>query len=266
MSFPGVEAKENTQKIYPDSVYKWERFSINVGGFAAGLNSDLSFGSTQLGLGLNINLEDALGLKVNSLVLRSEVEYTFGNRFRHSGRFSYYGFFRNSKKVLESELEIGDVTFPVGTNVQSQFNMEIFKLDYAYAIYLDERVKLNATFGFFVMPINFFASAADVQRVATAFVAPLPVIGLRTNFAVTPKFYIMQNIELLYIEIGTFTGSMTDINLRAEYKPWDHFGFGAGLNSYRLSITKTKADSSLDFVGSIKTGYTGFLLYAKYFF
>lgn len=266
LSLSSAEAKEQTAKTYADSLYRWERFSVNVGGFIAGLNSDINLGSKQLGLGVSINLEDALGLKTNSLVLRSEVEYAFGKSLRHSGRFSYYGFLRSANKTLESGLEIGDTIFPIGTRLESKFNMEIFKLDYAYAFYMDSRVKISGTFGFFVMPITFSAAADDSKGTSTAFVAPLPVIGFRTNFAVTPKFYLMQNIEVLYLQIGDFKGSMTDVNMRAEYKPASHFGFGVGLNSYQLNLTKSNPDSYLDFAGNIKTGYVGFLLFAKYFF
>lgn len=266
LTLSSIEAKEQSAKTYADSLYRWERFSVNFGGFVVGLSSDINLGSKQLGLGVSVNLEDALGLKTNSLVLRSEVEYAFGKSLRHSGRFSYYGFLRSSNKTLDSGLEIGDTIFPVGTRLESKFNMEIFKLDYAYAFYMDSRVKLSGTFGFFVMPITFSAAADDSKGTSTAFVAPLPVIGLRTNFAVTPKFYIMQNLEVLYLTIGNFKGSMTDINIRAEYKPWNHFGFGLGLNSYQLNLTMSKPNSYLDFAGNIKTGYTGVLLFAKYFF
>jgi hypothetical protein len=57
-----------------------------------------------------------------------------------------------------------------------------------------------------------------------------------------------------------------DFNIRCEYKPWDHIGFGLGLNAYRLNISAYKEDGSfLDFNGSVKTGYTGLLFYGKYY-
>lgn len=262
----GGFAKATSENHAADSLYKWERFSVNFGVFVAGLSSDLSLGSKDLGLGLNINLEDALGLETSSFVARGEVEYTFGKSLRHTGRFSYYGFLRNSRKVLEKTIEIGGIEFDAGTDVQSKYNMEIFKLDYAYALYTDKRVKINSTIGFFVMPINFQVSAGEQKGTSAIFIAPLPVLGLRTNFAVTPKFHLMQNIEVFYLKVGSFSGSMVDVNIRAEYNLWEHFGVGLGVNNFQLSVTKKKADSVIDFEGSIKTGYTGLLLYVKYFF
>lgn len=255
---------------YPtDSVvtkYKWDRFSVNFGGFVSGLNSDINLGSQQLGLGVSINLENALGLETNSLVLRGEAEYAFGKTLRHSTRLSYYGFLRSATKVLADSLQIGDVVFSEGTILRSKFNLEIFKVDYAYALYMDERVKINATIGFFVMPLTFSVKADDDKNTAAKFTAPLPAIGFRTYYAVTPRFYITQNFEMLYMKIGSFTGSMVDVNFKAEYKPWNHFGVGAGINTFKLSVIKTGPDTYLDFEGSVKTGYTGLLFYAKYFF
>lgn len=257
--------KEHTDSLKQDE-YKWERFSINFGGFLSGLNSDIVIGSDQLGLGVTLNLENALGLESSSTVIRSEVEYAIGKKMRHSTRFTYYGFYRGAQKTLVEDLELGDKTFLKGTTLASQFNFEIFKFDYAYAIFMDERVKINATIGFFFLPLSFSSSAEDNRRTAFSFTAPLPAIGFRTYFAVTPRLYIIQNIELLYLSVGAFTGSMTDLNLKAEYKPWNHFGVGLGLNSYRLSFAQTKPDTYLDFAGSIKTGYTGLMFYVKYFF
>ncbi len=256
----------NTQTDTVKSPFKWERFSVNFGGFLSGLSSDINLGSKQLGVGVSINLENALGLETNSTVLRSEVDYVWGKSLRHSSRFTYYGFYRSAEKVLTEDLEIGDEIYYSGTKLTSKFNLEIFKFDYAYALFMDERIKLNATLGLFFLPISFSTSADENSQTAFSVTAPLPAIGFRTYYAVTPKFYIIQNLELFYMSVGSFTGSMTDLSLKAEYMPWNHFGLGAGLNSYRLEITKTGPDTYLDFEGTIQTGYTGLMFYVKYFF
>lgn len=261
-----ANAQTKNKSFVPDSEYRWERFSVSFGGFLSGLSSDLNIGSKQLGVGVNINLENALGLETNSTVLRSEAEYWFGKTRRHAARFAYYGFYRKAQKQLTDDLQIGDVTFTSGTTLASSFDLEVFKFDYAYAIYMDERVKLNATLGFFFLPLSFSASADENENTAFSFTAPLPALGFRTTFAVTPNIYIIQNIEVLYLSVGSYTGSMTDLNIKAEYTPWNHFGVGLGLNSYKLNFTKTAPDTYLDFVGTIKTGYTGLMFYVKYFF
>ena len=117
------------------------------------------------------------------------------------------------------------------------------------------------------MPIRFSTSALGLSEEAMYFVAPLPVLGFRTNFAITPKFLLKQSIEVLYLEISSFRGKILDFNARIEYNPWKNFGFGLGINSFRLNITGYKENNGLnDFKGSVKTGYTGLLFYGKFNF
>ncbi len=258
----------NITQIESDSLeYPKERFSVNLGGFVAGLKSDIIIGSKQIGLGLALNLEEALGLESSIWVLRGEAEYNFGKRRRSLARFGYFGYFRVARKVLESELEIGDEIYPIGTELNSQFNFQIFKGTYDYAFYLDKRVRLCVSLGLFIMPINFSTSAMDQAEVNADFIAPLPVLGISTDFAITPKIHLKQSIEFFYLEFSNFKGVLTDLNVRVEYNPWRHFGFGFGLDTYDLNITVAKdSNIDLDFVGSVETSFTGLLFYGKYYF
>lgn len=260
-----AENKNNVTKS-DTSDYSWERFSINLGGFLTSLNSDIQLGSQKVGLGVIINVEDALGLKTASNVLRSEMLYNFGKRRRSTAGLEYFGLFRSSSKVLETSIEIGDQIFPIGTEVNSRYNLQIFKGTYSYSFYQDERVKLDASIGLFVMPTAFSINAKELSEKATDFVAPLPVLGIATIFAVTPKLYLEQSVDFLYLKISNFKGVITDVNFRFEYNAWKHFGFGAGLNTFRLDIEAyDDKDNFFDFKGNLKTGYRGLLFYVKYY-
>ena len=61
-----VVAAEEGEKAKP-----WERFSLNVGGFIATVNSDFRFGTKSAGL--DISPEDALGLDSSIFVFRADV-------------------------------------------------------------------------------------------------------------------------------------------------------------------------------------------------
>ena len=108
-------------------IYPQERFYVSFGGFLTSLKSDVILGSQQVGLGVALNLEDAFGLDASSLVIRSEAGYHFGKRRRSLARFGYFAYFRNATKVIESEIEIDDKIYPIGTEINSKSDFQIFK-------------------------------------------------------------------------------------------------------------------------------------------
>ncbi len=263
-----TQAQENPAFAKSDSSgYSWDRFSVNIGAFLTGLNNDLSIASQQVGLGVNINLEDALGLKRTSMVFRGDLEYNYGKRRRHSLRIGYFGMFRDAYKVLEADLEIGDVVYPAGTEINSSFDFQIFRALYDYSFYLDERIRLGFSIGLYIMPMSFSIESSYSVNESAAFVAPLPVLGFRTAFRITPKLMLKQNIEVLYLSFSDFRGSIVDSNFGLEYQLWKHFGLGLGYNAFRYSVAAYDENTPLgSFKGTATSSFTGLLLYGVYSF
>ncbi len=244
---------------------QWDRFSVSVGGFFATYNSGIVFASQQLGLGVVIDIEDALGLESSQLALRGNVNYAFGKTLKHSASVGYFSIFRNSKKTLESDLDLGGVLFPEGTEIKSSFDLTILRAKYEYLFYKDDRVLLGASFGLFIMPIGLKVNALNSQEKITQFTAPLPLLGVRTDFKISDKIYLKQSVEVLYISFTNFTGSLLDLNIAVEHKTFDHVAFGLGFNSNRFNFKVRNPDSNLDFFGNINLEYTGVLFYGKYY-
>jgi hypothetical protein len=260
-------AQESHTKVERDSLhYQWDRFSVSLGGFLTTISSDLSLLGGEMGVGLSVNLEKALGLSSSTLVLRGDSEYNFGSRRRSHVRFGYFFLLRNSVKTLENEIEIGDEVYPIGTDVSSRMDLHIIRAMYDYSIYRDRRVTLGLSGGLYILPMSYSIGVDDIIDEADAFVLPLPVIGFRSAFFVTPKFIIKQNWELLYVKIPNFQGDISDLNVLLEYHPFNHLGIGLGFNAFRFSMTATEEWKAREFAGTYKTGFTGLLLYGMYYF
>ena len=161
---------------------------------------------------------------------------------------------------------IDDITYPIGTDLSSVFNLSIIRLKYDYAFYQDERVSIGASFGLFIMPLNLSVQADNSQEHVTKFVAPLPLLGLRTDFHIAQKFYLRQNVEFLYLSFTDFSGGILDLSVLLEHKTFKNVAFGFGVNSNRLNISLRNAESSIEFFGDIRMDYTGLILYGRYFF
>ena len=61
-----AQEKDSLQNNEP--IETWGRFTVNLGGFIAGVNTGVRFGNEQLGLGIDIKLEEALGMQASNFV------------------------------------------------------------------------------------------------------------------------------------------------------------------------------------------------------
>lgn len=246
--------------------YRWERFSVSLGGFLTSMNSNISIAGQEMGIGVNLNLEDALGLSTSSTVIRGEAEYNFGSRKRSHVRMGYFGLFRNASKILETELEIGGSVFPIGTEVYSKFNMQIYRGMYDYAFFRDERIMLAASVGIYVLPLDFSLRTGQIINESASIIAPLPVLGFRTAYLITPKVSLKQNVEFLYVKTTSIKGLISDLNFWLEYNPFKHFGFGLGFNTFRFNFSAYDTIGRRDFKGTLSTEFAGLLFYGRYYF
>lgn len=264
-----LASSQDTVVIYKerDQAFKHVKYSGRVGVFIADMKSDISVSSEKIGAGITINVEDILGLQTNNTVLRANFKYAISKNYKHSVLFGYFGFFRKAKKVFEREVEFGDVIYPIGTQMSSRFDMQIFKLLYGYSFFKDKRIDLGISAGFYIMPISFELHAFGFKNQTSDFVAPLPLIGLYSSFSITPKFHITQSLELLYFNAFNMKGGITNLDIGLEYKPLKHIGVGISVNSFQVdfSVLELK-ESVLDFQGTVRTGFVGFVFYGLVYF
>ncbi len=214
----------------------WERFSFNLGGFITAINSDVSLGAE--GFGISVNVEEALDLDSSVSVFRVDGLWRFSRNLRHRLDLGWFDISRDSSTTLLQDITIGDTTFPLGTEVTSSFDLQVFKGAYSYSFFQDDRMDMGVSFGLFVMPIDFKidASGAFEGHERESITAPLPVLGLRSDFAITPKLFLKYNIDFFYLEIDQFEGAITDSKLALEYNMFKYLGFGIGLERFNIYI------------------------------
>jgi len=245
----------------------WEKFNIQAGAFFAALNNKVTVGTE--GAGVAIDVEKALGLDVQNTVFRAGAAYRIGEKRRHRVDLDYLYFNRSGTKQIGDNVVVDNVTIDAGTTVDTTFNFQILRAAYSYSFFQDDRMDLAASFGFFVMPITFELSASGLGsgQGDLKFTAPLPALGLRGDFAVTPRWFIRTNFEFFWLEYQGFKGSLLDSRIAVDYNPWKNFGFGVGFDNYRMALEAEGQDyPAVDFRGSVKSQFMGVQLYARYFF
>jgi len=242
----------------------WEKWSVSLGGFAANLSNDVRVGTP--GTGVQVDLEEALGMDSSDTVFRVDGSYRFGESRRHRLDLTCFDRAREATKTLATNIDIDGTIYPIGTTVNSQFDLVFYNARYSYSFIQDDRVDFSGSFGFHVTEIGLGVDAAGIGARGDSTTAPLPLIGGRLDVALTEKWYLRSSAEFMYVEIDNFKGQISDINLAAEYRAWKNFALGAGFNVVRVSLDVDESISGVSFVGSVDSNFSGLLLYGKMMF
>ena len=244
----------------------WERVSLRVGGFGALMNSSIRFGLTE-GTGLDVSIEDTLGLDQSLLVLRVDGSWRFTRNLRHRFDVGYAAYLRSATREIQEDFELGDETIEAGTIIDSVYNIHIIKLLYSWSFLQDERVDLGIGAGLYMMPLTVKVTGEEIEDNVQDITAPLPVFDFRMDFVITPKTYFRMRIDAFYIRIGNYVGSIMDYELDYEWRFWKYAGIGIGVESFRMRIEGEGDGSGLGQQGGkIVTNYNGILLYAKFYY
>ncbi len=246
----------------------WEKYSLSLGGFLANIDTTARLGVGGGNTGIEFDLEDATGLETSSTVFRADGLMRLGEERKHRLDFSYFFYDRKATKILQRDIDFGTLpTLSVGATVTTEFNIQIYKLNYSYSLIRDNRFDISAGLGVYVMPIKMAISTAAGQAESKSFTAPLPAISLRMDFAITPKLFLRQSAELFYLTYNQFKGGMLDLTVGLEYKVHEKIGLGLAVDSFHLGLEADGEDyPAIDLTGAVKFSYTGVMLFAKYYF
>ncbi len=249
--------------------YPWEKAGANLGIFLSALNTSFRIGS---GVGLDIDVEEVLGLDTNDTVFRADALWRFSDNRRHRLDLTWFSFRRDGSRQIFQDITIEDengnpTTIEAGTNIEANFDLDIYQLTYSYSFIQDERLDLAAGIGFYIMPIDFGlrAMGAVKSEGSENFTAPLPVIGLRMDVVLAPKWYVRTGSQVFYLEYEDFTGSILEFRAALEYNPWQHVGFGLGFDALGIRLEADGEDwPGVDLRGNVEFNYTGLQLYVRF--
>lgn len=195
------------------------------------------------GLGVDIDVEELLGLDSSSSVFRVGALWRFTENRRHRFDFSWFSLNRDgSRQILQDivieEKDGNEIPINAGSTVDAFFDLDIYQLAYSYSFLQDDRLDLAVQIGAYIMPIDVGLSVAGAigEEGSARFTAPLPVLGLRMDVALTPRWFIRTGAQAFYLEYDNFAGSILKVNAALEYNPWDHVGIGLGFDTMRIKV------------------------------
>lgn len=262
--------KEEEVKLPPPKkqFLPWEKGSIMFGGFLAAFDSTLGFGVNHAA-GVTVNAEELFDLDSSLTVWRAQALYRPGESRRHQVDLIYSRYHRDGSTTLSEEIDINGMTIPVGAEVETVFNFDIIRGTYSYAFLQDERMRIAVGLGVYAVPLRYGLeittnTRTEIEQADTTL--PLPALALRAEFQLIPRLFLSSSLDAMYLEIDDFKGSLLDVNVGLEWRPWNRFGIGIGYNALSVSVEGEDESSNypgIDFVGSVDVRFSGLLLYGK---
>ncbi len=231
--------------------------------FVTNLDTSLNIFSQDLPLGGRVDISRQLGFKSSLTVPRGNVAWRFGKR--HVLGFGWYDLKREGTRTLSAEIELPDQTIPIDASVTSFFRTAVYRLSYTWLFHNDPKVKLGFGAGLFVsrLEAGIRAEAVFVEEAAEQSVtAPLPVVGGRLIYNVTPKLGVLLNTDWFFLNYNEYQGVLLDTILFADHRTFKHVGFGGGINLQTINV---EVDAE-DILVQLDASYVGFLAVVSFHF
>ena len=246
---------------------EFHHFGIGLGVFLTNRKSTTRLDGDVPDSGTPIDLETDLGLDRNDTVFRVDGFYRFNQKHRID--FSYFDLSRESSKVLDRTIDFLGQEFVINTQVDANFDLNIYKIAYTYSVIQNDSGYLGLSAGFYIADIGASLTVTPVDggliegTVASESVtAPLPVFGVRGQYNFSEKWMFRGSAEIFAYEYDIYSGSLYDIYAGIDYQLLKNMAVGIGYNSVRLDL----GVSGDRFDGNLKWTYDGGLLFFKFEF
>jgi hypothetical protein len=238
-----------------------ERASISLGAFITDRDTNGRLDSDTLGQGTVFDAEDDLGLDSSDTVARLDAYYRFNSRHRID--FSVFDLSRHATATIDEPIQFGDEVFDINSTISTDLDLTIYKAAYTYSFLMRENGYLGVTGGLYVLSTDISLREPNTGQFEVGdLTAPLPVLGLRGNYRLTPRLLLRSSAELFAIEFEDVDGSLFDFYIGLDYHFHDKFAVGLGYNNVSLDVD---ADAS-EFKGVLDWTYDGVLLNVQYSF
>jgi hypothetical protein len=246
-----------------DDIMLPDTFMLRLGGYVInGADTIARLDANNGPVGTYIDFHDTLGGETRATVLRLDGLYRFNDH--HALGFSWYDVKFSGSRVLSQDITWNGVPYSANTQVNSQLKFDVYKLNYQYSLYHNEKVELGVLFGFHIMHIfaGINASSINVSE-GDAITAPLPVWGMFADYKFTPRFSAFYNYQVFHIDYqDKVRGGLQDFIFGLEYRLFRNVAVGAAYNRYSLNLKAKGNDATL----YVDSAWNGVMLYGAVYF
>ena len=258
-----IQPEATAQERYDDHEFD-DRLYLQLGGYhTTNIDTTLQVDSKSLGLGTVIDAEDLLDVERSITVLR----FDGYRRFTRSHRleWTYFDQTRNGSIALDEDIDLGDVTFPAGFELDTELQFRLVKASYSwsfintarYEFFLGAGLNLRTT-GLRMRGEGEIGDFTEVITFDESATLPLPTVAVGLRYSLGDRVTFSVRSETFFISINDASGRLQDNNFLVDYRIGRRLGIGGGINFFSFDL---EDDLDSDKVIKSDTSHVGIQLF-----
>ena len=249
-----------------------DKWRINLGTmYVTDFSTQMQISPKGIPLGVILDTKDNLGMDYSSGVFRLDGYYRFNDS--HSMSFSYFAVRSNGSKSITKDLDFEKYNISAGANVSSYFNMDVYKVNYGYSFYHNDKVELLLSAGLHITSIDLGLTASGSIRdtngnvyssigdTGASITIPLPVVGFKGSYTIIDDtLFVLYQAEYFRLKVDSYNGSLISSTVTLDYRFYENYGVGLGYNTNRLNLNFEDNDN----VAEVTNSLDGFMFNISY--
>jgi len=261
---PQLTVAAESEDLHP---YLERGFSLDLGVFYPDRELDLRVNGSLAGINDEIDFDKRRRLKSSDDIFAAELSWRFRGRWSLVGQ--YFDATDSVRRVLEEDIEWGNVVFGAGSNATSGVNFSVTRIFFGRQLDTSKSHDFGIGGGIHWINLGAFIEgevlingAPAAARRSVSAEAPLPNIGAWYKYSISPRWALRARADLLSANVGDYDGLMVNVAVGVNYRAFEHVGMGLNYNFFKLDVGIDKSD----WRGDIETVYDGVYVYASFYY
>jgi hypothetical protein len=235
----------------PNHPALYANWYFGAGVFIPKTTTQASLTSSTLGVGAVIDFEDTLGMDDEKSVPGFMARWRINHRWRVEAE--YFELNRSATRGTNREIQWGDQVFPINTQLSSNFEFSDLRVSVGYSFFRTKDKELGAGVGLHVASYDASLSTATFGSDSEDVLAPLPVLTVYGQFALTDRWAVGARLDWLSLDYDKYEGDIRSLGVDLMYQPFRNFGLGIGFRSTVFDVTVSENNRDL----KVKQNFSG---------
>jgi hypothetical protein len=236
-----------------------------VGLYQPDAQTQIRYDEAISGDGTTITLEDDLNVDNDKALPTFQLYYHLTKRW--TIEFGYFDFSRTGRQRINTTIDFGDGIFEIDTNVNTQFDAEVFRLNARYGVYLSENITISGIIGVHATDFDLRLDASDdIEGLSESLneIVPVPLIGALVEYRFNEQFALSAKVEYIDLEVDDIQGGILNSEVALDYSYSQSFGLRLAYTSFQ--IDGETDDFTRSFTGLVDYRYRGPELLVRFSF